>query len=154
MKNLLYVLVAIMTLGSVFVSCKSDDNDPNYNQNGTPATASAATYSGTWSRSQSDGETETASGTITLAAGSNDYTTNITFSCPDFNINNTSVANITWANDGFVFNQNKTDKNPDNELGAIYAGHIINGQLNTIFSKTTKVGRKTTTFYYSFTGSK
>ena len=154
MKKILYLIFAVLTLSCTFVACSSDDSDPSYDHSANAATASAATYTGTWLRWQEGTETESANGSITLAAGSNGYTTNMSFSCADFELNASSHANIAWANDGFVFNQNVTNDNEANELGTIFAGCIINGKISTSFSRTTKVGRKTTTYYYSFEGTK
>lgn len=154
MKKFLFSIFAIAALTCTLVACGSDDNDKSYNQTGSPATASAATYSGTWTRSTSDGTPETATGTITLVAGDNDYTTSMSFVCSQFDLNSTSIANITWANDGFVFNQDVIDNNPSNGLGAKFSGHITNGIITTKFSLTKKVGRKTTTYYFSFEGAK
>ena len=154
MKKYLYSIFAILTISSIFVACSKDESDPSYDHSMNAATASAGTYSGTWSRLQEGTESVTASGNMTLAAGSNANTTNATFTCADFNLGMTSPANIAWANDGFVFNQNVINDNAANELGTIFAGRIINGKITVKFSRTTKEGRKTTTYFYSFEGAK
>jgi hypothetical protein len=154
MKKFIYSIFAFFAISCTFVACSSDDSDPSYDHSVNAATASASTYSGTWLRWQDGTEKESAPGTITLTAGSNANATNMTFSCAEFELNMSSPANIAWANDGYVFNQNVTNNNDANELGSIFAGRIVNGKISTSFSRTTKVGRKTTTYFYSFEGSK
>ena len=154
MKKYLYSIFAILTISCTFVACSDDESDPSYDHSVNAATASAGTYSGIWSRWQEGTESETASGTITLAAGSNANTTNMTFTSTDVALGMTSPANIAWANDGFIFNQNVTNMNDANELGTIFAGRINNGKISVSFSRSTKEGRKTITYFYSFEGTK
>lgn len=151
MKKFIYSMFAVLTLGFTFVSCGDDNDDPSINFDTTAEQGSAGTYSGTWTRTGDDG-TETYNGTITLvAAGSN--TTTATFSCPDANLNATSIANVWHANYGFqFFNQTAGSANG---LGASFSGRIDeSGNMSASFTISQKVGRKTVEYKYEFIGKK
>ena len=151
MKKIVYSLVALLTLSCGFVSCGSDDdNDITFST--TPEKAAAGTYSGTWTQTEDGATTSTTcEGTITIAPTSNAYQADITFDAPEFSISATSVANISHANNGFVFNNN-VDTNP---LGANFAGKIDEqGNIALNFMKQMKVGRKQYTYFFVFEGKK
>lgn len=151
MKKFIYSIFAVLALSCSFVACSSDD-DENINFSSSAEQGSAGTYSGTWTRTGDDG-TESYSGTVTLAPGSATGVTSVTFSCPDANINATSVANVWHANYGYqFFNQTASDANG---LGVSFAGRVDqSGALNTSFTISQKVGRKNQEFKYEFNGSK
>lgn len=151
MKKLIYSIFAVLTLSCGFVAC-GDDDDANISYSTSAEQGSAGTYSGTWTRTGDDG-VENFSGTVTLAAGSTTGVTNVTFSCPEADINASSVANVWHANYGYqFFNQTISDANG---LGVAFAGRIDeNGNLNTSFTFSQKVGRKNVEFKYEFNGSR
>ena len=152
MKKYIFSAIAALALSCTFVACGDDNDDPVINYDTTAAQGSAGTYSGTWTRTGDDGS-ETYSGSVTLAAGSEANVTNVTFSCPETNLNATSIANVWHANYGYqFFNQTVSD---DNGLGVAFSGRIDeNGNMTTSFTISQKVGRKNYQFKYEFIGKK
>ena len=153
MKRFIYTVVALLTLGCTFVACGDDNDDPSISYDTTAEQGSAGTYTGEWTRIGDDG-TATYSGSVTLAAGGVAYVTNVTFSCPEANINNeTSIANVWHANYGYgFFNQTNSTANG---LGASFSGRIDEaGNMNAAFTISQKVGRKNYEFKYEFKGKK
>lgn len=144
-------MIAVLALGSTFVACGDDNDDPVINFETTAEQGSAGTYSGTWTRTGDDG-TETYNGTITLAAAGSNITS-VTFSCPDADLNATSTANVWHANYGYqFFNQTASDANG---LGASFSGIIDeNGNLNASFTLSQRVGRKNVEFKFEFVGKR
>ena len=111
MKKIIFSLAAMLALSCSFISCgNDDDNDITFST--TPEKAAAGTYTGNWTIT-SDAETIEGSGTITIAPTSTPYNADITiegsFSTTALNVNATSIANISHANNGFVFNNNSTN---------------------------------------------
>lgn len=151
MRKIIYSLAALLAFSFSFVSC-SDDDDNNITFDTTPEKAAAGTYTGTWTQTEDGATTSTTcNGTVTVAPTSNAYQADFTFEAPDFEINATSVANISHANYSFVFNNN-VETNP---LGANFAGMIDeNGNLTVNFMKQRRVGRKQYTFFFVFEGKK
>ena len=143
--------MAAVALCLTLTACGSDGDD-NITYSTTAEQATAGTYSGTWTRTSDEG-TETFSGTVTLAATSEKGKTNVTFSCPDADLNATSIANVWNAKNDFQFmNQTVSDANG---LGVAFSGFISEaGVLNTAFTTSQKVGRKTVSYTYDFTGNK
>lgn len=151
MKKFIFSAMAFLALSCGFASCGDDNNDPSYNHNGTPAQETAGTYSGTFTRTNGD-EVTTASGTITLAANAtNGNYTDVSFSCADFSLNAQSIANVTFANEGFAFE----NSNAGNGLGTKFQGRSTDGQnLKVVFTLSQRQGRKLVEFAFSFVGSK
>lgn len=152
MKKIFYSIMAAVALSLTLTACGSD-GDESYNYSTTAEQATAGTYAGTWTRTSDDGTQETFSGTVTLAATSEKGKTNVTFSCPDADLNATSIANVWNAKNDFQFmNQTVSDANG---LGVAFSGFISEaGVLNTAFTISQKVGRKTVSYTYDFTGNK
>lgn len=152
MKKIIFSLAAMLALSCSFISCgNDDDNDITFST--TPEKAAAGTYTGNWTIT-SDAETVEGAGTITIAPTSTPYNADITiegsFSTTALNVNATSIANISHANNGFVFNNNAT-----NPLGASFTGKIDdNGTIGVNFQKEVKVGRKQYKYNYVFWGKK
>ena len=142
----------MLALSCTFVACGDDNDDPSINYDKTAAQGSAGTYSGTWTRT-GDAGAETFSGTVTLAAGNGANVTSVTFSCPETNLEATSVANVWHANYGYQF-VNQTLSN-ENGLGASFAGRIDeSGALNASFTVSQRVGRQNIEYGYEFLGKK
>jgi hypothetical protein len=151
MKKFIFSALAVLALSCGFVSCGSDDGDPSYSHNGTPGQETAGTYSGTFTRTNG-AEVTTAQGTITLAtnANSGNYT-DVTFTCADFSLAKQSIEKISFAYEGFVFENSNTG----NGLGSKFQGRSQNGKdLKVVFTLSQKVGRKLIEFSYSFDGAK
>lgn len=109
MKKILYYLFAVLALSCSFISCSDDDDDATIHSV-TPEKAAAGVYSGTFTRVQ-DGTTDTlyTQGTVTITATDSAYCADVTYDCTgDFTFNATSVANISYAGNGFVFTNNST----------------------------------------------
>ena len=152
MKRFIFSVIAMLTLGCTLVSCSSSNDDESINYSSSAEQGSAGTYSGTWTRTGDDGTTSY-SGTMTLAAGSQTGVTNVTFSCPEANLNATSVANVWHSNYGYqFFNQTASDANG---LGSSFSGRIDEaGNIAASFTISQKVGRKNYEFKYEFIGKK
>ena len=151
MKKIIYSIFAVIALSCTILSCSSKD-DESINYSTSAEQGSAGTYSGTWTRTGDEG-TETFSGSMTLAAGSSTGVTNVTFSCPEAELNATSVANVWHANYGYqFFNQTASSANG---LGVSFAGRIDEaGNIAASFTISQKVGRKNYQFKYEFIGKK
>lgn len=149
MKKYIYSLVTALALCCGFASCGDDNDDPVINYDTTAAQGSAGTYSGTWSKTANGVET-TSTGSVTLVEAGT-ANTNITLSCPEFNINATSIANITHASYGYIFNNNVTT----NPLEAPFAGRIdADGTIQLNFQKEVREGRLRTIYVFKFIGKK
>ena len=149
-------MLFLLATGMGFTSCSDDDEDITISHSTTPEIASAGTYSGTWTKEKVGGETTTASGTLVLAATdaegkSEKYITYVTVSSADLNLDKSSNANISYANDFYWF----SNMNTTNGFGTKFSGKInADGSATISFSLTEKQGRKTYVFNYSFTGKK
>ena len=152
MKRFIYSVIAVLTLGSTFVACGDDNDDPSIDYSTTAEQGSAGTYTGEWTRTGSDA-TDVFSGTVTLAASGTANVTEVTFSCPDASLDATSVANVWHANYGYeFFNQTVSDAN---KLGVAFSGRIDeSGNMVASFTISQKVGRKNYEFKYEFKGKK
>lgn len=141
MKKILFGLFAIMALA--FTSCKDEVElvDPGTPQN--PEKDCAGVYTGTWTQTVDDVAT-TATGSVTITPTDSAYVCKVTISCPDFELAETAIANITPAHT--FFNTMTTD------IAASFYGSVnTSDETATInFLRTVKEGRKTTTYYYSF----
>lgn len=156
MKKIICGMLFLLATGMGFTSCSDDDEDITISHSTTPEIASAGTYSGTWTKEQVGGETTTAPGTLVLAATdaegkSEKYITYVTVSSADLNLDKSSNANISYANDFYWF----SNMNTTNGFGTKFSGKInADGSATISFSLTEKQGRKTYVFNYSFTGKK
>lgn len=148
MKKYIYSLVTAIALCCGFVSCGDDDDTISFSVSAEQG--SAGTYSGTWSKTANGNET-TSTGTVTLAATSTANNTNVTFSCTEFEIDATSIANVTHASNGYVFNNNVST----NPLGAGFSGRIDeDGTIQLNFQKEVREGRQRTIYVFKFIGKK
>lgn len=146
--------MAIAAISFGFVACDDDDKE-KVNHTDSVVTAMAGTYTGTWTMIDlsTNAESGTESGTVTIAdhKTANDCTvqvagTSFSYSTP---------ANIVWSNDddAKIF-QTQADAQ-GNEIGAGLSAYVTNGKsIDAIFQKTQRVGRKTVTVRYIFSGSK
>ena len=156
MKKIICGMLFLLAAGMGFTSCSDDDDDITISHSTTPEIASAGTYSGTWTKEQVGGETTTAPGTLVLAATdaegkSEKYITYVTVSAADLNLDLSSNANISYANDFYWF----SNMNTTNGFGTKFSGKInADGSATISFSLTERQGRKTYVFNYSFTGKK
>lgn len=152
MKKLLYSLFAVLALGCAFTACSDDNDDEVINYTTTPEKASAGTYSGTWTRILATDSVATSSpGEVVFAATDSIGATDITFTCSDFDLNATSVANVWNSGRGFQFINNLKS----NGLGTEFAGRITEDNKLTVgFTISIREGRATNTYYYSFEGTK
>jgi hypothetical protein len=148
MKKIFGIGLLALALGFGFTAC-SDEDEP-----AAPTTAaceaSAGVYSGTWTRIQGT-DTVYAQGSLTLEATENANVTTVTASCPEISVDCSSVANITHAVPGFIFDNAVAS----NGFETTFSGRINGEGVATIaFSKTVKEGRKSYTYFYSFAGTK
>ena len=150
MKKILYSMMAVLALSCTFVACGSDGDDtPTYTT--TAEKASAGTYSGIFTRTDVDGKAESFDGTITLTPTDSVGCTDVTFLCTDASLDKTAVANVANAGQGFKFVNNQAS----NGLGAKFSGQISGtGVLTAAFTINQRVGRSTTTFFYTFEGAR
>ena len=156
MKKIICGMLFLLATGMGFTSCSDDDDDITISHNSTPEIESAGTYTGTWTKEQVGGETTTGYGSLVLSATdaegkSEKYITYVTVSAADLNLDKSSNANISYANDFYWF----SNMNTTNGFGTKFSGKInADGSATISFSLTEKQGRKTYVFNYSFTGKK
>lgn len=149
-------MLFLLATGMGFTSCSDDDEDITISHSTTPEIASAGTYSGTWTKEKVGGETTTASGTLVLAATdaegkSEKYITYVTVSSADLNLDKSSNANISYANDFYWF----SNMNTTNGFGTKFSGKInADGSATVSFTLVERSGRKTYTYNYTFEGKK
>lgn len=148
MKKIVFVLFALTTLALGFVSCGDDDEGVNY-----PTSAevgASGTYNGTFT-TDNNGTIDVHTGTITIAPSGQPGCVNVTFNCPGASLNKTSIANISHANNGYVF-VNQLASNP---LGAAFSGKVDDGGIMSLaFTISQRVGRSTVLVNYEFTGNR
>lgn len=156
MKKIICGMLFLLATGMGFTSCSDDDEDITISHSTTPEIASAGTYSGTWTKEQVGGETTTAPGTLVLAATdaegkSEKYITYVTVSSADLNLDKSSNANISYANDFYWF----SNMNTTNGFGTKFSGKInADGSATVAFTLVERSGRKTYTYNYTFEGKK
>ena len=149
-------MLFLLATGMGFTSCSDDDEDITISHSTTPEIASAGTYSGTWTKEQVGGETTTAPGTLVLAATdaegkSEKYITYVTVSSAELNLDKSSNANISYANDFYWF----SNMNTTNGFGTKFSGKInADGSATIAFTLVEREGRKTYTYNYTFEGNK
>ena len=151
MNKLLYSLFAVLALSLTFVACSDDDDDDSLSTDVTPEIAAAGVYSGTWTRIYS-GDTLTAEGTMTVTATDSAYCADFAYYCADFDLDVSSVANISYAGSTTKFYYVNASSD-GNGLGANFAGKIIDGEATAMFTITQKVGRTSYSYAYTFAGS-
>lgn len=156
MKKLLYSLFAVLVMGAAFVACDDDDDDASFvgTNDGHPEIAAEGVYTGTWMQVYTtDEDTSYAEGTMTVTATDSAYCADFAYYCEDFDLDVSSVANITYAGSStkFYYANGSSD---GNGLGANFAGVIEDGEATAMFTITQKVGRKSYEYTYRFTGSK
>ncbi len=152
MKKLLYSILALLALGTGFVSCSDDDDEStSLNASVTPEIAAEGTYTGTWLQIL-DGDTVSSTGSIIITRTDSAYCADITFSCADFSLTQTAVTNITYAGntESFVFG----NPSSSNDLGTSFTGRIDHGSASAMFTLTQKSGRKSYEYDYRFSGTK
>lgn len=136
-----------------FTSCGSDD-DVAYNHVQTPEKEAHGIYTGMFTRLQANSATavpEEGEGTLVISATDTAYVSKVVFTCPSLSISATTVVNITYANDGFVFSNHSTG----NPLGATIMGSITEaGGVVSDFQLKIRQGRSTKTFNINFAGVK
>lgn len=156
MKKIICGMLFLLAAGMGFTSCSDDDEDNPISHSTTPEIETAGTYTGTWTKEQVGGDTTTGSGTLTLSATdaegkSTKYVTYVTVKCAEMDLDKSSTANITFANDFYWFNSMTIT----NGFGTKFNGKInADGSATIAFTLVQKVGRKTYTFNYSFEGKK
>lgn len=140
----------MLALGLTFVACDDDDDDASFvgSRDVTPEIAAEGTYSGTWLRIYDEDSTY-ADGTLTVTATDSSYCADITFYCEEFDLDVTSVANITYAGSStkFYYSNNSSS---GNGLGANFAGTIEDGVATAMFTLSQKSGRQTISYDYRF----
>lgn len=153
MKKILYPLFMALALGFSFAACDDDDDDGGSIHATTPEIAAAGVYSGTMSYVQ-DGKTDTlyAAGTVTIVPTDSAYCADITYDCSgDVTYNGTSVANISYENDGFMFYNTSTN----NGMGVAFTGRIDGaGNIESSFDRSVRSGRNSYIYHYTFNGRK
>ncbi len=148
MKKILYLMMAVVALSFAAVSC-DDDDDVAFTV--SPEEGAAATYVGTYTMWE-DGTTDTTyvSGTVVITP-ERSYVANIAWQCADLDLDVASVANISHANDGYVFSNAETG----NGIGSAFSGKIDgSGNIETYFQMVVTVNRKAHTYIYVFNGTR
>ncbi len=153
MKKILFLIFAVLVLGFTFVAC-SDDDEKNPRVGTNPGGDAAGTYSGIYTRVL-DEDTVTATGKVIITASdASAYSANIEFIADSAIWDNdqlVSSMNITYANDGFQFHNQSTA----NGMGTAFSGSIdAQGNINSYFKLTVRVGRVNNDYNYYFEGKK
>lgn len=149
MKKIIYSMLALVALTSMFISCGSDDPAP---KSQTPAEFAVGTYKGTFKVTIDDTETKEYIGnTVTLAAGKtgNDVKVNVT--CGEAAGTGETVASITWANDDVKFINQETAGTLNTKIDGMVTSA---GVMTLYFTKIHKVGRTSHVYKFAFTGTK
>lgn len=160
MKKIICGLLFILSCGLFMAACSDDDKNEATHAT-LPEVASAGTYTGTWTRAQitTDGlvNPETTPGTLTFAVPESKdsttykYVTKISAEAAAFNFSKSSLANIAWKGESFVF----SNQVASNGFGVVFSGAISEAGKATIsFTISQKSGRKTFNYQYSFEGTK
>ena len=156
MKKIICGMLFLLAAGMGFTSCSDDDDDITISHSTTPEIESAGTYTGTWTKEQVGGETTTGSGTLVLSATdaegkSEKYITYVTVSAAELNLDKSSNANISYANDFYWF----SNMNVTNGFGTKFNGKVnADGSATVAFTLVERQGRKTYTFNYTIEGKK
>lgn len=151
MKKFLFLILGILATSFAFTACSDDDDNDNPINAVTPESTAAGIYEGSFSRViHGTTDTTTATGTMQITADSA-YCADFTFVCTSFNVDRTSVANISYADNGFVF----SNLYAGNPLGAAWAGRIDNDGIAVVkFFLKQVSNRRTVQYDYTFTGRK
>lgn len=153
MNKILYSLLASIICCNIFVACDDDDDEgSSLGASTTPETAAEGTYTGTWTRIttvNSSSDTAQAAGTIVITPDSA-YVVDVNYICEEFELNETSNANITYVGSTSKFYY--FNSSAENGLGVSFAGELDKSSMTgtAMYSVTTKVGRTETTYKYSF----
>lgn len=134
-------------------SCKEDVGlvDPGTPTN--PEKAIEGVYSGVLTRTvRTTGASESADAVLTIVPTDERYVANITISCPDFDVNLSSVANVLPTQSDYSYFNNLAG----NTLGTLFTGTVSKEVKDATlgYSLTIREGRKTTTYDFLFEGTK
>lgn len=159
MKKSLYGILALLAICFSFVACDDDDNNDSRTHSELPETVVEGTYNGNYEVYNADGVTleGTYPATVIITKGNNPYSFYLESICSEDKLNGKEekALNAAWANDDVVFYGPSTAGtttgylNPD-ALNGIYS----EGTLSFRFAKTVREGRKSTTNFYNFIGTK
>ena len=147
-NKLTYMFVALLAMCISFTSCNDDDTRVFEVSAGEGI---AGQYTGEWSKTL-DGVTTTGVGTMIFTPSDlgGNYA-NITVKSTDLDIDMTSLANVTHANDDYVFtNTRDTNGFETSFMGRVFA----DGSATIYFQKTVKEGRKSYTYIFGFDGTR
>lgn len=153
MKNSIYTAVLLLSMGIALMACERESSDEIITHNTTPELEAQGQYDGTWTRTiQGDTLVVTAPGSIVLEPDTlNAYVGRVTFVSEEFDLNKSSIANIVYADKGFVYYNN----NATNEMGTPFYGRIDGDSVNIAsFELRIRVGRKFQYCNFSFEGPK
>lgn len=140
MKKILYLSFMFLAIGLGFTAC-SDDDDQNPIHSEAAATVSAGEFTGTWQRvSSTDGSIVTAPGTMTLTSdGTSRNITNISVASEELSLEGSGIANISWADNGFVFYNVAAG---DSAFASSFNGRINNDSITITFRKVVKLTKR------------
>ena len=150
MKKYIFSMIAMLAVCAGFTACGSDDDDPQYSHSQSPSVEMQGVYTGTFTRVQSNdpnAQPESAEGTMAIIPGENGYVAYVTFECSDLDISAQKLVNITFANDGALFSNNKDESAI---LGNIYGS----GQTEVSFALKIRKGWNTRPYAVTFSGVK
>lgn len=152
MKSIIKGLFMTLMMCVCLTSCRDDAELPDRGPVVHPEIETAGVYSGIWTRVNTTTNVEdVVPGTMTLTAGDKAYVTEINIKADDIKLDLTSVANIAPGGPGYMY-QNTMKTNP---FGNIFSGNITKDfEIDIFFKVTTKEGRKSITYRYSFKGKR
>lgn len=156
MKNILSILICLLSIGTTFVSCSDDDNnnEPQFEKSAEQDFAEIVRYAGTLYRVE-NGKTDvsTADAEVSILATDSAYIADMIFHCFDSSFKIDSLkgpVNIARANGGYIFYNNLESNMFKNKFSGIISEQ---GEMTTKFVMKIRSGRNTKTYNFEFNGS-
>ena len=161
MKKTVYGIFAALTLVFAFAACDDSSDIDRGTHAQLPEQVIAGNYAGNYTIINASGDTtDTVAAAIALTAGENPYTVTFSSVCTTNTVLDGAeegALNVAWANDDIKFwgpttaGTNAGFFNSSALNGTYYP---TDGTLTLKFSKTVREGRKTTTNFYVFDGTR
>lgn len=152
MKKLIYLCAILAASAFCLTACDNDVEGYDVTINPTtPDLAASGIYEGTWTRMLlTDSTTTEAEGQIVIETDTA-YLVDVHFLSGDFNLDKSVIANITYANDGFIYFNNMSNT----DLKTSFVGRIDGERVNTVSFTISQVeNRRVKKFQYTFSGRK
>lgn len=150
----IFSLIAWFVLTAGFVACDNEVEGYDVDINSiTPDLSAAGLYEGTWERMLlTDSSVVVGEGSIIIESDTA-YLVTLHFKSEEFDLDKSSIANITYTNGGYRYFNHVAD--PNSDLKAAFVGQISKEGVNTTsFTITQMENRRVKKFKYTFVGTK